>query len=384
MAGKYSGLQARIKERCEFAIFVPCAAHSLNLVGLHAAGCVPEATSLFQLVQKLYNFFSSSTYRWNLLTKCLGSNKVIKCLSETRRAARADAVGALHRSYKEILETLLLIARDTDQPGETRNEALSLTRKMEKLIMIVLTEMWSNVLERINTTSHSLQKDTLTMDVATKLFASLADFIGNVRNNFDQYESSAKMKFPDADYKDLSQRTRSRSSRIIFFEGPAQTQRSDSYKEINQRFGFLTRLKNIRSDELKNSCKEFAAMYYVDVIAEELESECLHLTHYLRNVQNSGNEEINIPELYHLLRADEIEETFPNVAITLRIFFALMVTNCSGERSFSKLSRIKNELRSTMLQERLNNLSLMSIERDVLEQIDFEECRFILFQVSLL
>ncbi|XP_046735013.1 uncharacterized protein LOC124404722 [Diprion similis] len=207
------------------------------------------------------------------------------------------------------------------------------------------------------------------------------------------------MKFPDADYKDLSQRTRSRSSRIIFFEGPAQTvqltggdklktqtflpiidtlithlkQRSDSYKEINQRFGFLTRLKNIRSNELKNSCKEFAAMYYVNVIAEELESECLHLAHYLRNVQNSGNEEINIPELYHLLRADEIEETFPNVAITLRIFLALMVTNCSGERSFSKLSRIKNELRSTMLQERLNNLSLMSIERDVLEQNDFEE-----------
>lgn len=57
MAGKYSSLQARIKERCKFAIFVPCAAHSLNLVGIHAAGCVLEVTSFFQLVQKLYNFF---------------------------------------------------------------------------------------------------------------------------------------------------------------------------------------------------------------------------------------------------------------------------------------------------------------------------------------
>jgi len=51
----------------------------------------------------------------------------------------------------------------------------------------------------------------------------------------------------------------------------------------------------------------------------------------------------------------------------------MMVTNCSGERSFSKLKRIKNELRGTMLQERLNSLSLMSIECDMLKNIDFKE-----------
>lgn len=51
----------------------------------------------------------------------------------------------------------------------------------------------------------------------------------------------------------------------------------------------------------------------------------------------------------------------------------MMVTNCSGERSFSKLKRIKNELRITVRQERLNSLSLMSIECDMLQNIDFEE-----------
>lgn len=275
MAGKYSGLQARIKEKCKFAIFVLCAAHSLNLMGSHAAGCVLEVTSFFQLIQRLYNFCSSSTHRWNILTECLGSNKIIKCLSETRWSARADAVGALHQGYKQILKALILIARDTDQPAETKNEALSLVRKMEKLENIVLAEIWSNILERINKTSLSLQKDTLAMDVATKLFASLVDFIGDVRNNFDQYESSAKENFPDADYKDLSQRTKTRSSRIAFFDGSAETvhlsgkekfkietflpmidtllvqlkQRSDLYNEINQRFGFLSRLNTIKPDE---------------------------------------------------------------------------------------------------------------------------------------
>lgn len=50
-----------------------------------------------------------------------------------------------------------------------------------------------------------------------------------------------------------------------------------------------------------------------------------------------------------------------------------MVTNCSGERSFSQLKRIKNELRTTMLQERLSNLSIMCIEKDVLQKIDFRD-----------
>ena len=37
MAGKYNGVQARINGLNELAIFVPCAAHTLNLVGVHAA-----------------------------------------------------------------------------------------------------------------------------------------------------------------------------------------------------------------------------------------------------------------------------------------------------------------------------------------------------------
>lgn len=63
MSGKYSGVQSRIKEVCEFAIYVPCAAHSLNLVGVQAVECVTEAVTFFQFVQKLFNFFSASTKR---------------------------------------------------------------------------------------------------------------------------------------------------------------------------------------------------------------------------------------------------------------------------------------------------------------------------------
>ena len=38
---------------------------------------------------------------------------------------------------------------------------------------------------------------------------------------------------------------------------------------------------------------------------------------------------------------DNIECVFPNLEISLRIFLTLMVTNCTTERSFSQIKRIK-------------------------------------------
>lgn len=77
--------------------------------------------------------------------------------------------------------------------------------------------------------------------------------------------------------------------------------------------------------------------------------------------------------MYQLLTTQGLTETFPNVEITLRMYLCMMTTACSGEHSFSKLKRIKNELRSTMKQPRLNMLSLMSIESSMLRDIDFAE-----------
>lgn len=75
--------------------------------------------------------------------------------------------------------------------------------------------------------------------------------------------------------------------------------------------------------------------------------------------------------LLQFIRARKLQSVFPNVDIALRLFMTLPVTNASGERSFSKLGLIKNRLRSTMGQNRLNHLSLMSIEIDVLRILDF-------------
>ena len=48
------------------------------------------------------------------------------------------------------------------------------------------------------------------------------------------------------------------------------------------------------------------------------------------------------------------------------------VTVASVERSFIKLKLLKSYLRSTMTQERLNNLAMIALKSDMLEKIDYE------------
>ena len=56
--------------------------------------------------------------------------------------------------------------------------------------------------------------------------------------------------------------------------------------------------------------------------------------------------------------------------IALRLLLTIPVTVASGERSFSKLKIIKNYLRTSMSQDRLCGLALLSIEHEMSSKLD--------------
>lgn len=85
MSGPYKGVQARILNINPLAIYSPCACHSLNLCGVHAAECCPSATLIFGIIQKLYNIFSSSPLRWEVLRSKIGGS--LHSTSKTRWSA---------------------------------------------------------------------------------------------------------------------------------------------------------------------------------------------------------------------------------------------------------------------------------------------------------
>ena len=81
-------------------------------------------------------------------------------------------------------------------------------------------------------------------------------------------------------------------------------------------------------------------------------------------LQRNENSPINV--LNYVKRL----EYFPNICIAFRILLTIPVTVAFAERSFSKLKLIKSYLRSTMSQERLSRLAILSIEKEMLVELE--------------
>ena len=128
-------------------------------------------------------------------------------------------------------------------------------------------------------------------------------------------------------------------------------------------------MKLLDDVELRKCCAKFIETFSrngsCDVELDDLFSE-------LRLLQ------MTLPESGLPLHAMEIFEfvrdidCFPNVLIAYRILFTVPMTVASAERSFSKLKLLKNYLRSTMSQERLNGLATLCIEKDKLDEINVD------------
>ena len=74
--------------------YVPCNAHTLNLVVNDAAKCCIAAVNFFGIVQSIYVFFAGSNHRWDVLLKHVLSF-IVKPLSETRWELRVVALRIL-------------------------------------------------------------------------------------------------------------------------------------------------------------------------------------------------------------------------------------------------------------------------------------------------
>ncbi|XP_052627128.1 uncharacterized protein LOC128133658 [Lactuca sativa] len=122
----------------------------------------------------------------------------------------------------------------------------------------------------------------------------------------------------------------------------------------------------IEDKDLKSSChcieKALKFEERSDIDVEELYTE-LELFDTLET-----NEVSNLIDVLKILK--ELDY-FPNVSIAYRILLTIRVTSASAKRRFSKLKFLKSYLCSIMTQKRLSGLVMISIEKEILENIEY-------------
>jgi hypothetical protein len=126
-------------------------------------------------------------------------------------------------------------------------------------------------------------------------------------------------------------------------------------------FGFLlssSTLKSLNDTELEEHCTKFANTFSHDGPSDV---EVHDLISKLKIMKFTLLDEV----LFAMEIFEHVREVdcYLNVSIGYRILFTVFVTVASAERIFSKLKLLKNYLRPTMTQERLNHLATLCIKK---------------------
>lgn len=110
-----------------------------------------------------------------------------------------------------------------------------------------------------------------------------------------------------------------------------------------------------------------------DVDEENLIEEVRYLDTLKRSNLFGPKESLTSMKLLNGIYQKGLQSLFQSVCILLRIFNTIPVSVAEGERSFSKLALVKTALRSTMSQDRLTNLLVISIEHDLAKTLCYDE-----------
>ncbi|XP_058222957.1 uncharacterized protein LOC131332676 [Rhododendron vialii] len=379
MKGKNKGVQTRVLELNPRAFYTPCGCHNLNLVLCDMANSSSKAKTFFGVVQRIYVLFASSVQRWAILKDNV-EGFTVKQLSQTRWESRIESVKPLRYHAPQIRDALVILANTTTE-ALAKSEAKSLvTHELENFEFLFCIAIWYNLLFVVNSVSKLLQSEDMDIDVAVKQLKGLITYFERYRENgfveamVEAKEMASEMKIEpsfvekciicrkkqfDEDISEEVTQSVEESFRVNYFlyivdkDLSSLKNRFEQFKVYEANFGFLFNLKKT-SDEFVKTC-------YID--GKELSLE-------LKVLKDGLPKEVNKPieVLNHLKTMDNC---FPNSWIAYRILLTIPVTVASGERNFSKLKLIKNYLRSTMSQERLNGLAMLSIENDFTAKLDY-------------
>lgn len=183
MRGKHNGLQKKLLKINSRAFFVPCSAHSLNLVVNDAANISHETVNFLNLVLEIYVFISASTKRWSIINKHVSELK-LKPLSDTRWSSRVNAIKILRYHICEIFDALLEISENTsDWDSITTYKVHSLALNIQNYKFICSTIIWFDILNEINTLSKMMQNPTINIKICINLLENLIDYFKKYRSD---------------------------------------------------------------------------------------------------------------------------------------------------------------------------------------------------------
>nr|CAI5856035.1 unnamed protein product [Callosobruchus analis] len=330
MAGKEGGVQAILRKKYPRALYFHCSSHKLNLV-VNDANAVPEIRNTVATVKDVITFFRESTTRRNYAPN-------LSRLCETRWSENINQSEKLVKS----LETL-----SVEGNYATRKSAYQLHSAVTKPVFIVSLQTIAKYSADILRNDREFP-DRISNEILQKARAVAMDLnieISVPRLAHKQTHRSNPPSDNDNEYW--------RRSLIIPYIDSLISSLNIRFSQENTPAFALSRLHPLYMTktsiaDLHKNAESFQEFYNLDITGE------LNLWHNLWDIE--------VVDLFK-----EANIFYPAVRKALIILSTIPCTTATVERSFSTLRRVKTWLRSTMGEERLTGLCLMSVHRNYLK-----------------
>lgn len=376
MSGKDGGVQAILRKKYTKAHYFHCSSHKLNLV-INDLNSLPEIRNAMGTIKDTINFFRESVLRRRLIPN-------ISRLCETRWSEKHKTIRVFKENLPVILEALQTLSQEGN--SATRKNAFQLhaaTSRISFILGIMLIAKYSALMEPVVNVLQSVALDVIKASEHIKRILLL---IKNHRENPEKVTEEIMKEATTVAEKVGLEEDITSMPRITGKQRHRSNHPAGSPSEYWKRCLVIPYLDSIITSLEVRFAEENTPSFALSnlhpahmqkMTTENLQQTCESIAQFydLPNIKN----EIELwqqlwhdrPNLTNLTVVDVLKEThsfFPETEKALKILIALPCTTCTVERSFSSLRRLKTWLRSTMAEDRLNGLAMMSVHRAIINK----------------
>lgn len=195
MAGEHNGLQAKIKERCNNAIFVHCYAHKLNLVLSQSTRGIPQCNVFFTTLSAFGTFFNKSTKRTVALDDEV--KKRFPTAAPTRWNYNSRIVQTIYENRTSI-HALLQSMIKGDWDGETKNSAQGLITTLQRQDFQFLLIVFNRVFLKTDILFKFLQNKWANVSMCVTKMKEFRNELCKLRENFADIWMEYKENNPES------------------------------------------------------------------------------------------------------------------------------------------------------------------------------------------
>ncbi|XP_014770203.1 uncharacterized protein LOC106869141 [Octopus bimaculoides] len=324
---------------------------------------------------------AASTHRWDILIEITGAT--FKRAGETRWNSRADAVKAVLIRFTKIIVALERLMEDAENTTTRSDAGLILS-----FFFLSFLGLWRDIPPEINDTQKHLQTKGLELQqCAIKLSASKTSLLVSRDKTVDdmlaysteicsemgisperRIRKRKRMSYEERIHAALCYDAELRREMLSMIDRLVEeiTSRFERLHDIAKKYTFLTPF-----NLLDKKCNCDVDAFGENIKRENFLVERARLQYYLAAVDA---EDMEGPlQVLQFIQKYNLIDSLPNIVILLKHFLNRAISIASCERSFSKLKLIQNHFRSTIIQTRLTDLAILSIERDLADKINFDE-----------